>query len=550
MSPFRSHLECRRNSGRLNLAWMLLISVVVVPFLSRSAWSQEAIPSGTSSSNAVPAVDADDGTIDFDVPLDDGDSLGDLGLDTDNLTLPDDMQDSELLIFEDIPVVVTGSRRSQRLTMSSVPISVVSAEDIHYGGFTSVGDMIQFVPGVDILSRDRNNLAVGVRGLHHNLSDRTLLLIDGRDGTSPIFGGADFYRIPVLPEDIKQIEVVRGPGGAAWGANAFNGVINIITKEPDELPSFLASSTINEFGDTFSFARWAQSSGDWSWRISAGYEDRESSEDAIINDTIDTRDFHRDHRIDSEIIKLLDGGNKLTFGASHMHIERGDSEFGGFPLLPTDPRRNERLDSTRVFGRLDFESDNETTGYVQWFGNYEDVSRHSMWDYTSFQTDIESQVNFEGDLTSTTLGGNLRYIYIANTPGSEGDLFAEGHEGEFWIGLFAINQWEITDRLDIEAQIRGDWYSETQVDWSGRLTGLYALDDEDSHILRASVAKAFRAPFLSIREARGSRIPLPPPPFGPGGFGIVLEEAEDAQNEEVLVHPVKACFRSQRGSRI
>lgn len=106
-------------------------------------------------------------------------------------------------------------------------------------------------------------------------------------------------------------------------------------------------------------------------------------------------------------------------------------------------------------------------------------------------------------------------------------------EDEFWLGAFVIDRWELTDRLDIEGQVRGDWYSETQMDWSGRLSGLYALDDQDKHVWRLGVAKSFRTPFISMREARIHRFPLPGPPLGPGGFLLNMLEPDGLINEQI-----------------
>jgi iron complex outermembrane receptor protein len=165
---------------------------------------------------------------------------------------PDNLYDMSLEQLMEIPVVVSAARQPQKITVSSVPISIITAEDIHYGGMTNLADILQFAPGIDVLPLSRIRSAVGVRGLHDFIADRTLTLINGRAADSMIFGGSEFYRLPLLIEDIERIEIVRGPGGAAWGANAFTGIINIITKKP----GWLLSSTVTEFGDTYNHIRW------------------------------------------------------------------------------------------------------------------------------------------------------------------------------------------------------------------------------------------------------------------------------------------------------
>ena len=98
----------------------------------------------------------------------------------------DEAGDDELLLFEDMPVVISASRQPQSADWLSVPVSIITAEDIHYSGHTNLPEILQYTPGVDVLRIDRNRYAVGVRGLHDVYSDRTLVLIDGRNAYSPL----------------------------------------------------------------------------------------------------------------------------------------------------------------------------------------------------------------------------------------------------------------------------------------------------------------------------------------------------------------------------
>lgn len=147
----------------------------------------------------------------------------------------DELLEMPLEKLMEVTIVVSASRQEQKITQTSVPVSIITAEDIHYSGLTNIPEILQFTPGVDMLKISRFRYAVGVRGLHDFISDRTLVLINGRSAESPLFGGSEYYTLPIFMEDIERIEVVRGPGGAALGANAFNGVVNIITKKPEDV---------------------------------------------------------------------------------------------------------------------------------------------------------------------------------------------------------------------------------------------------------------------------------------------------------------------------
>jgi iron complex outermembrane receptor protein len=107
--------------------------------------------------------------------------------------------------------VVSASRQARKIGELSVPVSVITAEDIHYSGLTSIPEILQFAPGMDVLQVDRNRFAVGVRGLHEVYSDRLLGLTDGRAADCINTGGPRFPQLPVLLEDIERIEIVRGP---------------------------------------------------------------------------------------------------------------------------------------------------------------------------------------------------------------------------------------------------------------------------------------------------------------------------------------------------
>ena len=448
----------------------------------------------------------------------------DVGLDAD--------LDDELIFFAEVPVVVTSARRQQKITESTAAISIVQSDDIRYRGNLSVPEMLQFTPGIDILFSDRNNVALGVRGMHHQFADRTLVLLDGRNVTSALFGGTDFFRLPIFPGDIERIEVVRGPGGASWGANAFNGVINVIQKKPADVRGVYAFAQVNEFGDTFNHVRWADGSEKWSWRISAGYETRESSEDAVSERRVTSNDFSRDWRVNSEAHYEASDRSSLDLSAAFIHISRGDFEIAGFPNVG-EARSEESIDAVYLNGRLNHEFENGATGYLRWYTNIEDVERPSFWTYETIESDIEGQADIPTtDDHRLSLGTNFRWIHIDAKQRAATDFLRDDTEEEFWAGLFAIDAWQVTDDLVIESQLRGDWYSETELDWSGRVSALYTFGDEDNHALRGSVAKAFRAPSYGIREGRTSRVPLPSPPLPPNLFGVELLPTDDLDNEE------------------
>lgn len=438
---------------------------------------------------------------------------------------PDEAVD---LLFQDFDVVVTAGRSAQAISETGVPVSVLTAQDIHLSGITSLPDLFQFVPGMDVLQVDRNRFAVGVRGLHQEFSDRTLVLIDGRNATSALFGGVDFQRLPVFIEDLERIEVVRGPGGAVWGPNAFNGVINLIRKDPRDTQGVFLSSTLNEFGDQFHHFRWGASAGDLAWRVSFGYDKQESSDDAINNDAFFSRDFSRVFRFDGEAVYGRAEQTELRVGVGHTHTERGD-----FPFVGLQTGRDERIDHTRIHAKLSHRFNESASGYVRWYGTFEDVNRPSLWRYSSADNTIEGLLDLKlGDSHEVTLGGSARIVRIDAKRVRATDLLGDRQFNEQWLGFFVVDRWHAADWLTLESQARVDWYSETSVDWSGRVSALIRLDGAGRHVLRLSGAKAFRAPQSGLQQIQTRRFPLPPP-APPGLFGTELLRPGRLDNEEI-----------------
>jgi len=144
--------------------------------------------------------------------------------------------------------VTSASKKSENLSKAPAAIFVITGEDIRRGGFSSVPDALRMVPGLYVVQQSSHNWVVSARGFGNTFNDKMLVLIDGRVVYSPTFGGV-YWDVQDPPlEDIDRIEVIRGPGGTLWGANAVNGVINIITKNSAKTqgPQVSTSAGINE----------------------------------------------------------------------------------------------------------------------------------------------------------------------------------------------------------------------------------------------------------------------------------------------------------------
>ncbi len=127
--------------------------------------------------------------------------------------------------------VTSVSKKEQKLSKAAAAIYVITQEDIRRSGATNIPDLLRMVPGVDVAQIDVHTWAISIRGFGDRFTDKVLVLIDGRSVYTPSSSGVYWDQQDVPLEDIERIEVIRGPGGTVWGANAVNGVINIITKD-------------------------------------------------------------------------------------------------------------------------------------------------------------------------------------------------------------------------------------------------------------------------------------------------------------------------------
>jgi iron complex outermembrane recepter protein len=155
--------------------------------------------------------------------------------------------------------VTSVDKKDQKMSQAGAAVYVISQEDIRRSGMHSIPDLLRIVPGVDVAQIDSHTWAISIRGFNYQYATKVLVLIDGRTVYSPLFSGVFWDMQDVPLEDIERIEVIRGPGGTVWGANAVNGVINIITKSSKQTQGELlvagtgteqCADTLLEYGGT------------------------------------------------------------------------------------------------------------------------------------------------------------------------------------------------------------------------------------------------------------------------------------------------------------
>jgi iron complex outermembrane receptor protein len=137
--------------------------------------------------------------------------------------------------------VTSVSKKEQKLSEVAAAIFVITQEDIRDSGARSIPDVLRMAPGLDVAQIDASTWAISSRGFNLQFANKLLVLIDGRAVYTPLFGGVNWDTQDLPLEDIDRIEVIRGPGGTVWGANAVNGVINIISKKAGDTKGALVT---------------------------------------------------------------------------------------------------------------------------------------------------------------------------------------------------------------------------------------------------------------------------------------------------------------------
>ncbi len=184
--------------------------------------------------------------------------------------------------------VYSVSKRAQSLHDSAAAIYVLAQDDIRRTGATSIPELLRWVPGMEVAHIDANTWAITARGFNDRFANKLLVLIDGRSVYTPLFAGVYWDVQDTLLEDIDRIEVIRGPGGTIWGANAVNGVINIITKSAADTQGVLIAGGGGTEENFFSQARYGGKLSENShYRVYGKYFDRGVFEDPPDGDPDD-----------------------------------------------------------------------------------------------------------------------------------------------------------------------------------------------------------------------------------------------------------------------
>ena len=232
--------------------------------------------------------------------------------------------------------VTSVTKTPEALSDVAAAIHVVTAEEISRSGALSIPEALRFVPGIEVARVDARQYAITARGFNGTVANKLLVLIDGRTVYTPLFSGVFWDVQDSFMEDIERIEVIRGPGATVWGANAVNGVINVITKSAEQTQGLLVSGGTGAVERGFGGVRFGGRAG--SKTFFRGYGKSFSRDDSVFPNGMDAGDafrmaqggFRLDGRPSPEASFTLQGD---VYGGESEQPAAGDVELSGGNLL-------------------------------------------------------------------------------------------------------------------------------------------------------------------------------------------------------------------------
>lgn len=200
--------------------------------------------------------------------------------------------------------VISVTKQPEKFSAVASAIQVITQEDIQRSGATNIPEALRLATNLQVAQFRSNAWIISARGFNAPFSNKLLVMVDGRTVYSPLFAGVFWDAQSVLLEDVDRIEVISGPGGTVWGANAVNGIINIITKSSKDTKGLYVSAAAGDLLKDFGAARYSGTAGThFSYRVFAQRSDYNNT--TIANGTSNNDDWH-----------LMQGGFRMDWSPS------------------------------------------------------------------------------------------------------------------------------------------------------------------------------------------------------------------------------------------
>lgn len=456
---------------------------------------------------------------------------------------------SELSIEELMDIeVISVSKKKEKVKNAAAAVFVITNEDIGRSGARNIPDALRLAPGVQVSQVDASIWAISIRGFNDRFSDKLLVLIDGRTVYSPLFSGVYWDVQDAVLEDVERIEVVRGPGGTLWGANAITGVINIITRHARDSTGGLVSVAGGKQEKNGALRYGGRVNDDLYYRAYIKYFDRDNFKSPAGNDATDEWD-------------MLRGGFRLDWALSNsmdMTIQGdaydGDTNHRIFTTSLTPPGS--------VFVNQDRNKMNGNNLMVKWDKR---LSADSGWSlktyYDQAERDdavlIQSISTFDVDFQHHfRLGHKQEFVWGVNYRHFS-DEFINSFTVSFdpdsrrtdLYGIFIQDKIDITDDVELTLGTKLEHFdyadrSESLVQPNLRMS--WKINDRNT--LWGAISRALRSPSRSNSDIQINVAAFPggPPAFTP--TVIAIQGNPDFESEELLAFEVG--YRTQASHEV
>ena len=396
--------------------------------------------------------------------------------------------------------ITSVSKKKQRLSEAAAAVYVITQEDIRRSGVTHIAEALAMAPGIQVARISASKWSVSSRGFAGYTSNKLLVLMDGRSVYSPAYSGTFWDMQNTLLEDIDRIEVIRGPGGTIWGANAVNGVINIITKKSADAHGGLVRVGAGDQESAQAAARFGGALNPKAdGRVYLSGNDRSSN--TLASDGSDANDgwrniqggFRLDGQPESHSEWTLQGdlyqnrADQILYpywieGPPYLTSNYGDIDAGGANLL----------------GRYRHELSDSSVITVQAYYDYND--REESYYRQTFNT-IDVDLQYEtllGEKNSITMGAGYRQI--KGEFDTSFQLQLEDDTDRLYSAFLQDQLKLISDKLWLTMGVKLEHNDNTGNEWqpSGRIL----WKPVENHSLWASVARAVRTPSMIEENGR------------------------------------------------
>mgnify|MGYP001336656060 CR=1 FL=1 len=431
--------------------------------------------------------------------------------------------------------VISASRKSQTLSEVASAIFVITQEDIRHSGSTTIPDLLRMVPGVQVASIDGNSWAISIRGFNGTFANKLLVMIDGRTVYTPLYGGV-YWDVQDTPLDnIERIEVIRGSGGTMWGANAVNGVINIITKNSQDTRGVRLTGLAGSRERGTVSAQYGSEIGDSaSYRLYVKHVDRGDTHTTTGTADDSLQITRGGFRIDSTISRNLNATlqGDLYNGTGHNTTTTSTV----IPPFTTDTTQPTDLFGGNFLSRLDWLQSDSSKFSLQLY--YDRTGRNTSFIKEDRDTvDIDLQHNLRlADIHELTWGTGYRFLHD-HSDGAEGVFILNPKtRSENLLTLFVQDEITLlpeTLRFIIGTKLEHNDFTGWEVQPSARLS----WSPYKGYSIWTAVTRSVRTPSRSDQDARITVAAFPPaPPFSPLPSFVALIGNRQLAPESLLAY--------------